>query len=293
MNSLSDMKSDTKKVLPTALTSYDLLKTAAIILMIVDHMGYYFFPEESWFRIFGRLCVPIWFFLIGYARTRDIPRLAIVGTLLLLVGSLIAGEYFFPLCILVTLMIGRYFIDILMRPARIGGESLAGLYFILFFLSFPTTMMFEYGTLVLLFTVFGGMCRYRQDFPQVREAGYDKQIHIFAWASFSTFVVIQCVHMSFLDAAQFSTLVCGMGAVALILGRFRMAEMTNMTAALPGFLVRVIQFTGRHTLEIYVAHLLVFKTLAVIYDPDRFVLMGWRWVPEGTAATLESLRTLL
>ncbi len=47
------------KILPRDLTSYDLLKTLAVILMIIDHVGHHFFPDEMWFRVVGRLCVPI------------------------------------------------------------------------------------------------------------------------------------------------------------------------------------------------------------------------------------------
>lgn len=286
-------QSGTKKVLPAALTSYDLLKTVAIILMIVDHTGHYFFPDESWFRIFGRMCVPIWFFLIGYARTRDISKLALIGAVLVALGNIVAGETLFPLSILVTLMIGRYFIDVWMRPARIGGEALAGLYFILLFLSFPTSIVIEYGTIGFLFTVFGGMCRYRQDCPQVRESGYDRQVQLFACASFAGFIVIQSAHMTYLSGAQFFTLLGGMVVVGVILARFYSAEMENMTVVIPKFITRSIQFTGRHTLEIYVVHLLLFKALAIIYDPDRFVFMEWRWTSESTEVLLKSLPAML
>ncbi len=37
--------------LPAPLTAYDLLKTLAIILMVVDHIGAYFFPDQMWWRV--------------------------------------------------------------------------------------------------------------------------------------------------------------------------------------------------------------------------------------------------
>ena len=64
-----------RQSLPKELTSYDLLKSLAVILMICDHIGYFFFPEEMWFRTLGRLCLPIWFFLIGYARGDEVSKL--------------------------------------------------------------------------------------------------------------------------------------------------------------------------------------------------------------------------
>ena len=39
--------------LPQELTSYDLLKTLAVVTMIIDHIGLYFFPDDVGWRIVG------------------------------------------------------------------------------------------------------------------------------------------------------------------------------------------------------------------------------------------------
>ena len=67
------------KTLPSSITSYDILKTFAVLTMIIDHIGLYFFPDEMWWRVIGRLSFPVWLFLIGYAQSRDIPKLLILG----------------------------------------------------------------------------------------------------------------------------------------------------------------------------------------------------------------------
>jgi hypothetical protein len=51
----------------------DWLKTAAIILVLVDHFGYFFVEDDQWWGVFGRLAAPPFFFLMGYARTRTVP----------------------------------------------------------------------------------------------------------------------------------------------------------------------------------------------------------------------------
>lgn len=55
------------------ITAYDVLKTVGVITFLLDHMGLYFWPDAEMLRALGRLSAPIWFFLIGFARTRDVP----------------------------------------------------------------------------------------------------------------------------------------------------------------------------------------------------------------------------
>ena len=52
----------------------DWLKTVAIILVLVDHIGYFFIEDDQWWSVFGRLAAPTFFFLLGYAKSRGVPR---------------------------------------------------------------------------------------------------------------------------------------------------------------------------------------------------------------------------
>ena len=56
-----------------AVDNTDWLKTLAIILVAVDHIGYFFIDDNEWWSVFGRLAAPSFFFLIGYAETRTVP----------------------------------------------------------------------------------------------------------------------------------------------------------------------------------------------------------------------------
>ena len=64
----------------------DWLKTAAIILVAVDHFGHFFMEDDRWWSVFGRLAAPTFFFLMGYAQTRKVPHhwiwLGVILTLL-------------------------------------------------------------------------------------------------------------------------------------------------------------------------------------------------------------------
>src|SRR3974390_3804884 len=66
----------------------DWLKTAAIILVLVDHFGYFFVEDDRWWGVFGRMAAPPFFFLMGYAQTRTVPSYWIwLGVILTLLHS--------------------------------------------------------------------------------------------------------------------------------------------------------------------------------------------------------------
>lgn len=58
---------------PQVVDNTDWLKTAAIILVLIDHFGYFFMEDDLWWSVLGRFAAPTFFFLIGYARTRTVP----------------------------------------------------------------------------------------------------------------------------------------------------------------------------------------------------------------------------
>ncbi|MEA2114018.1 MAG: TraX family protein [Thermodesulfobacteriota bacterium] len=73
---------------PHAIDNTDWLKTAAIILVTVDHFGYFFIENANWWYVFGRLAAPLFFFLLGYAHTRTVPHHWIwLGVILTLLDS--------------------------------------------------------------------------------------------------------------------------------------------------------------------------------------------------------------
>lgn len=45
---------------------YDYLKILALLSMIIDHMGYFLFPEAIWFRVFWRIAFPLFLLLVWY-----------------------------------------------------------------------------------------------------------------------------------------------------------------------------------------------------------------------------------
>ena len=87
----------------------DWLKTAAIILVAVDHFGHFFVRDDRWWSVFGRLAAPTFFFLMGYAQTRTVPLHWIwLGVILTLLDSWNAGWTWVAPNILLSLAFIRF-----------------------------------------------------------------------------------------------------------------------------------------------------------------------------------------
>ncbi len=93
----------------------DFLKILAMLTMLIDHVGFLYYPSALWLRIIGRLAFPIFAFLIarGYRYTSDkrkyMLRLFVFGII-----SQIPYHYFVPgkLNIMFTLLIGLVIIQL-------------------------------------------------------------------------------------------------------------------------------------------------------------------------------------
>ncbi|PJB72684.1 MAG: hypothetical protein CO093_02455 [Alphaproteobacteria bacterium CG_4_9_14_3_um_filter_47_13] len=262
------------KIFPVEITSYDLLKTFAIIFMVIDHTGYYFFPDESWWRVAGRLCVPVWFFLIGYARSRDTGSRLWIGALILVTVYLLAGSHFIPFNILITIIILRLIIDPLMKFSQQGIFHFTGLCFISFLLIIPTSYGVEYGTQGIILAMAGYYARHYQ------KMGLDK-IFVRNFMIFSSFffVIPQFLLHGF-SLLQFYVLFSGIAAVYYWLYHFSSTTHPVLTAKLSPAISRLIKFTGRRTLEIYVAHIVLFQVIALLERQERFGLFEWKLMPQ-------------
>jgi len=73
---------------PYVVDNSDWLKTAAIILVAIDHFGYFFIEDADWWSVFGRMAAPVFFFMLGYAQSRIVPlRWIWLGVILTLLDS--------------------------------------------------------------------------------------------------------------------------------------------------------------------------------------------------------------
>jgi len=268
-----------RKVLPKELTSYDLLKSLAVILMVCDHVGFFFFPEEMWFRTLGRLCLPIWFFLIGYAKGNEIPKAFWIGGGIVTVSSLIAGQFLLPLNILFTMALMRKCRDGIVHSALSSPQALRGMFFILLLLSFPSALLVEYGSLAMLIGLVGFIVRRKE---AVYERIERKYILMYVVAAFFSTYIMMGVQMPSLSGAQTLVLTLGYALLGVTLWRFKPLVFSDARKYMAGSFVAMFRFMGRYSLEIYVVHLVALKVAAMIINPERFTFWGWQVIDPNT-----------
>lgn len=191
-------------------------------------------------------------------------------------SSLAAGQFLLPLDILITIAIARYYRDGMIMKALRSPETLRGMFLILFFATFPTQLVFEYGTMAMLFVLLGFITRHRE---KIQENIAGKYLKLYAFTSYAGFYIMEGVSMPSLSGPQALVMLAGFIAIGWILWNFTPKTYPTLTEKIPKIFVWPIQIMGRYTLEIYVLHLLLFRTLGVLLYPDRFPLFDWRLAP--------------
>ncbi len=236
-----------RKSFPDRVTSYDVLKAVAVLLMIVDHVGMHFFPEHHVLRLIGRMCVPMWFFLVGYASSRDLSPTLWIGGLILVLANGVIGVALLPLNILFSIIFVRLVLDRTMQAMLksrydcfMGAVALAMFYF-------PLTYVFEYSTAGIALAMVGYLARRKQEL----NFGTEKTTMWLCAISLFFFATQSISGFNFSDL-QYGILLVGTTSIIWFLYlKFKPYTFASKSP--------VISFLGRYTLEIYVVHLVMFK----------------------------------
>ncbi len=240
------------KNLPSDITSYDLLKTFAIITMIIDHIGAYMMPEFIELRAIGRLSAPVWFFLIGYALNRKLELRLWIGAIILMIGHYLINEETLPLNILFTFLLIRLTLNPLMKFLEIEFLRVLIFFIPLFVLSIFTMDYIEYGVLGYYCAISGYLVRHKD-----RLNMDNKQITILVLLAFIAYWMNQTLLFGF-NSMNSAFVLFSFFILATILSEFKSKTYPELTEKL-GSMKHVVFLTGRRTLEIYVIHVLAFK----------------------------------
>jgi hypothetical protein len=254
-----------RKSLPAELTSYDLVKFAALALMIVDHIGAFFYPEEMWFRAIGRMSAPIWLFFIGYAKSRDFSAPMWIGMVVLGLSAFLFGGSVLPVNILGTMLVCRFALDPLMNAIRRAPSLLYPISVMLFFATIVTFPFLEYGSVAMLIVMLGYMTRNRDTLPFDR----DQYLQYAVIVAFGYFLIQSYLFFAFDFALK---IFAGLGLLGVMLGLsfFQPRYFPEATRKTPKALVWLIQIGGRYSLEFYVVHLIIFKAIAAYLGMDIY-----------------------
>jgi hypothetical protein len=256
MGSLSAKIFPPRPDLPADITTLDILKSAAVVLMIIDHVGWLLFPQFEMLRVLGRLCVPLWFFLIGYARSRDIPARWMVGGIILLASSLVVGLPALPLSVLFTMALIRLCLDPFWRLAERHGVYFWWFILLFVFFGYVTNLVVEYGTLGFALACCGYAIRHRQEVDDAFGQTMHRTVpEVLMMAVLLAFGFIETLSFGF-SIMGVMVLTAGLLGEYFILQNFE-AKTLPGTAGKPH--APLLQFMGRYTLEIYVIHILILK----------------------------------
>jgi hypothetical protein len=253
------------------------LKTAAIVLVTVDHVGYFFVDDDGWWRVFGRLAAPTFFFLMGYARTRTIPRHWVgLGVVLTLLESWSANWTWVAPNILLSFALvrgARPYVLVLLQ--RHGWIAFAVVVATLVAVVPPAAQIAEYGSEGWLWALFGLCQRIHVDggspahtdspapnpapsptpgpAPSARAVRQNARMRLLACLAAVIVYVWQEQGEYRFPPVQLAVFMLGLGVWSASLCGFRRGPSRIQP---PDAVAGALRFIGRHTLEIYALELI-------------------------------------
>ena len=246
----------------------DWLKTVAIILVSIDHFGYFFIEDNQWWSVVGRLAAPAFFFLLGYAQTRKVPFSWIwLSVVLTLLDSWNTDWTWVAPNILLSLALIR-----LARPnvqnilRRHDWAAFALLTAVLIAAVPITTEFVEYGSEGWLWALFGLCQRMYMDSrtgtaqsPQLSAMTQSPGLMRLLAGLLASVVCVWQEQLEYsFSEIQLAALILGISGLSICLSMFLRGP-SRIQLPLP--FAGVLQFFGRHTLEIYAIQLAGFEII--------------------------------
>lgn len=235
-------------------TWYDIIKAAAIVLMVVDHIGSFFMPELQWLRGIGRLSMPLFLFLVGYSLQYKLDKTLLLFACVIVVCDITLGRNVLPLNILFTIVFVRMALGTIAKnPEWINNYRLMIGLCALFWLS--TVFLVEYGSSAFFIGVAGYYAR--------KGMTNAKPYCFFFYAAF--------LFNSVTQALNYHPLLC----ILVVIASFYEAKLL-LHLAVSGkikepfrklhssrIMALSVMLASRYSLHLYVAHYILFKFLQV------------------------------
>ena len=238
------------------LSSTDLLKLVGIAAFLIDHIGLYFLDDDQIWRLFGRIAAPIFFFLIGFAKSRHIPKSWILwGCALTALDGWIDGWDELTLNILLNFALLR----LILRGVDLWAQTplrlvlLAGLAI----LSMPVAdPLLEYGAEGWLWALLG----YAQRLWRDGDDRFLRPRFLLALIALTAYVMAEIHHHHWDHAMAYSlsALLCALTAWFLSFARHDISWRDAPIMAAP------LAWIARYSLEIYAISLFVMQEIAYV-----------------------------
>lgn len=228
------------------LNTHDVIKIVAVLLMLVDHIGLYFFDNNQWCRLIGRAAAPLFFLLIGsVAKLRLRPTLFIYGALLSLSASLLHQHLW------LNILVSFLAIDGILKwlpPQRLAMWQQILFFAVCIMLNFFLYHWLEYGTLGLMLAFSA-----RLNVFKTTPAFFWLVLSLFCYAIWegSSFQFFQ-------SPLQLISFISLMVVVFFIMWLYRFKTLPQY----PQFLLLPSLLISRYSLEIYFFHLISFHAYA-------------------------------
>jgi hypothetical protein len=245
--------------------SHDLLKISGILTMVIDHIGRFYLANNIWFRIIGRMAAPQFFFLVGYSGSYRFKRdILFYGVALSIVHYLTSTstsimEQALPLNILVSFTIIKALLN-KSDPIKLSSGALIILLAVLMFLSLPTYLFIEYGTLGLCYAIGARLLRQRHS---LRRFWLCATVFIHFFFEFTFLLVLNAdVSVQSLPfTAGLLVVVFLANLIVFINYDFRLFKIQHK------YIRTVAIYVSRYSLEIYFFHLSAFMIATYIWNP--------------------------
>lgn len=234
--------------------SYDLLKVVAIITMIIDHIGFFFYPSVEIYRAVGRISYLLFAFCIGYNKQYSFNFILLYLAILMLMSAFIGNPESINLCnifyesFLFAVIITRLFMNYL-TSMLISNNKIILTSFILWCLSFYTMPLFQYGSPGIAIALCGYLCKEKKSTLFYR---------IFLFINLALFAAI------LIDLFNFS-LECIILIIIEYLVIFKLLENFSIYKInLNQYLNKIMIFLSRRSLMIYFIHYQIFSIFHIL-----------------------------
>lgn len=233
-----------------ALNTHDSLKIIGIILMIIDHVGQFFFPENLWLRLIGRGAAPLFFFLVGYDnRLRISVALLAYGSILSFTGYLLNGHFWINI-LLNFVLIDRFLH--LLPPERLNNANRLIIFVCIMLITCVIFPYIEYGLAGLLIAFSARLLALK-----------DPQGQYYWLATLLFYYVTQAIVFGFFVAERY-LVAFGILTLGLFYG---LRAYSLRPIGCPAWLLPMALVISRYSLAIYFYHLILLQSFSLYQHP--------------------------